>query len=75
MLPLLDLTSTHVTMHRTAGTENAVNATSDASCACTCYPLVMVDTSDGHVRGTADLHISLVPISLTIGIKILKIFS
>lgn len=67
MLRILDLTSAHVTTHRTASTVNAANATSDAAHACTCYLLLMVDTSDGHVRGTADLHISLVLISLTIG--------
>ena len=50
---------------------NAIGDT--AAHACTCYLLVATDTSDGHVRGTPDLHISLVLISLTIGIKIFKI--
>lgn len=70
MIAFLDLTSTCATTHWKFGERHRGHC----STRCTCYLLAMMDTSDGHARSTADLHVSLVLISLTIGIKIFKVY-
>lgn len=70
MIAFLDLTSIRATTHWKFGERHRGHC----SARCMCYLLAMMDTSDGHARRTADLHISVVLISLIIGIKIFKVY-